>query len=70
MGGSGPAAFAELRNCFLLQACAHYNEGNDVLNATGTVSEFDGGPGTDTCTYNGDQVTDGAQIGNAGERCE
>jgi len=41
-----------------------------VLNATGTVSEFDGGPGTDTCTYNGDQVTDGAQIGNAGERCE
>ena len=31
------------------------------------------GPGRsfiDTCTYNGDQVADGAQIGNAGERCE
>ena len=47
-------------------------EGNDVLNATGTVSEFDGGPGTDTCTYNGDQVTNGAPIwgGNFVFGCE
>ena len=43
-----------------------------MLNATGTVSVFDGGPGTDTCTYNGDQVTNGAPIwgGNFVFGCE
>ena len=44
--------------------------GDDTLSASGSVLRLDGGAGIDTCTYNGDQVADGAQIGNAGERCE
>ena len=43
---------------------------DDTLSASGSVLTLDGGAGIDTCTYNGDQVADGAQIGNAGERCE